>query len=447
MTLKTGVENRNVQGVGAASKAADTGRYLALMAAVLGWMFDGLEMGLFPLVARPALLELLGQNAQQHMGTWISAIIAVFLVGASFGGFVFGALGDRIGRTKAMVWSVLAYSIFSGACAFVHSPEQMLVLRFLAALGMGGEWALGVALVMEIWPAKSRPLLAGIIGASANAGFLLIALMSLALTSVIGFLSVLLGVLLPTSAMEALLANGAWRMLMLLGAMPALLTFFIRLWVPESPKWKEVSEKNPPAWGEVFRLGGWKKVLIGASLGSIVLMGTWGSIQWIPSWAHKLSNGAPGVREWVQIASAIGAILGNLFAAWLAEKIARRPAFFFLSLASLITCAILFRSDLHYGTAFLVWTFIVGGLTASFFGWLPLYLPELFPTRVRAAGTGIAFNAGRILAAGGALISGALLNRFHEDYARMLSVISLVYVLGLVVIWFAPETKGKPLPE
>src|SRR5215475_12630136 len=141
------------------------GRWLTLTAALLGWMFDGLEMGLFPLVARPAITDLLGQADDTQIGKWFAVATASFLVGAATGGVLFGWLGDRLGRVRAMTLSVLTYAIFSGLCGFATAPEQIAVLRFVSALGMGGEWSLGVALVMEIWPDKSRAFLAGLIGA------------------------------------------------------------------------------------------------------------------------------------------------------------------------------------------------------------------------------------------------------------------------------------------
>src|SRR5438876_10125976 len=135
------------------------GKWMALTAALLGWLFDGLEMGLFPLTARDALTEL-GIPAANHT-LWLGIITAFFLVGAATGGVFFGWLGDRLGRVKAMLLSVLTYALFSGSCCIAKSAEQIVVLRFLSALGMGGEWSLGVALVMEIWPEESRALLAG----------------------------------------------------------------------------------------------------------------------------------------------------------------------------------------------------------------------------------------------------------------------------------------------
>ena len=429
-------------------------QYLALAAAFLGWMFDGLEMGLFPLVARPALRELMGPEAAQYIGTWMAWITACFLVGAAAGGLVFGWLGDRIGRVRAMVWSVLTYAIFSGLCGFAESPLQLAVLRFIAALGMGGEWSLGVALVMEIWPSRSRPLLAGLIGAASNVGFLLIALVGIAMAQFVG------------AAADALRAMGlseagvtkwigadqsAWRLLMLVGATPAILTVFVRMFVPESRRWQHAAQSAPPARvRDIFAPGIARKTVLATCLGGIALMGTWASIQWVPPWANKMAAGTADAQvaaSYAQICSAIGAIIGTIVAAFCAEWFSRRLCYFALSLSSLLVCGYLFRAEMHFDAAFLFFVGVAGCVTASFYGWLPLYLPELFPTRIRATGQGFAFNFGRVIAAAGALGSGGLLNYFGEDYARMCSIISLIYLAGMVLIWFCPETKGQPLPD
>jgi MFS family permease len=447
---------------------------MALTAALLGWMFDGMEMGLFPLVARPALLELVGSQATDaEIGNWLGAIIAVFLIGAAAGGMLFGWLGDRVGRVKAMVWSVAVYSVFSGLCAFAAAPWHLAVLRFIAALGMGGEWALGVALVMEIWPGSKRPMLAGLIGAAANVGYLIIAFAGLALASLTAVLRDGLADLGMTEERVNYFMgtdNSGWRILMLLGASPALLTFLIRLFVPESERWRHAAANSPSVrLADIFAPSLLRKTLLGTMLGALALIGTWGSVQWMPSWAGRLvaeeqkavveaaadpaaakaagDRLAAQARSKTQIAMSSGAIVFTILAAFLADWFSRRWAYFGLSLAALLACQYLFRSGLDYGGLFLMWVFLVGGVTASFYGWLPLYLPELFPTRVRATGQGFAFNSGRVLAAGGTLLSGWLLANFGGDYARMCAVISLVYVVGLVAIWFCPETKGKPLPE
>jgi MFS family permease len=428
---------------------APHGKWMALIAALLGWMFDGFEMGLFPLVGRPALLEL--GVPTDAIGTWFSAIIAVFLVGAATGGMLFGWLGDRFGRVRAMVWSVLAYAIFSGLCGFAEAPWQIALLRFFASLGMGGEWSLGVALVMEIWPSTSRPVMAALIGAAANVGYLLVALIGLGLVHVIdGLTGALRSIHLPEPWIEYLISadKSGWRLLMVLGAAPALLTFFIRIFVPESERWKSAARSSPRVRvADIFQPGLARHTVLGIALGAIALLGTWGSVQWLSAWADKLSNKLPGARAWAQVYSSSGAVIGTVLAALLADFLNRRLAYFLLSLVSLASCAYLFWSEWSYGGAFLITVGVVGGATAGFYGWLPLYLPELFPTRVRATGQGVAFNSGRVLAAAGTLAGGQVLNYFNEDYAAMCRVISLVYVFGLVVIWFCPETKGKPLPE
>ena len=508
------------------------GQWMALVAALLGWMFDGFELGLLPLVARPALNDLLADavkaNGASFVDLWEGVWTAGFLVGMSTGGVVFGWLGDRIGRVRAMTLSVFAYSIFSGLCAFSQTAEQFFLFRFVAALGMGGEWSLGVALVMEIWPNRSRALLSGLIGAAANVGFLLVALFALGLANFIksaeGWL---LASGLPTSWVTALVAHQGWRLLMLLGAAPAILTFFIRLAVPESEKWLHAKKQGSTSqwatqdllgvvggaagallivfvWsremslpirltasavGLVAALVGYiypvfqflkrtravtggpdelrstvNRLLIGACLSGVALIGTWASIQRAPSWANDLAKEAAvkqsltaeqidlariSARAQAQIFSGIGAIVGTIAGALLGNAIGRRSTFTLLCLGSLISSIVFFQSNTTFGPLFLATVFVAGGMTASFYGWLPLYLPELFRTNVRATAQGFSFNFGRILAAVAALQAGNLIGAFKNSGGLPMacSVMSLVYVVGMIVIWLAPETKGKPLPD
>jgi SHS family sialic acid transporter-like MFS transporter len=401
--------------------------WLVLGAAFLGWLFDGLEMGIFPLIARPCLQDLLNVTSDAEVGRWMGNITAFFLVGAALGGVAFGWLGDRVGRVKAMSLSILVYSLFTGICYFATQAWHLAVFRFIAALGMGGEWSLGVALVMECWPEKHRPILAGAIGAASNVGFALIAT---------------LGRFIPVT-------RESWRWVMLAGAAPAALTFFISLCVPESEKWKESVRQAPKSsMMDVFSSTLWKRTVLAICFASIALIGTWGSVQWLPLWADKLTNGTmPNAKANTQILSALGAVVGCFIGPWVGGKWGRRPAYFGLCLSSLILCGYLYRQVHAYGTAFLCLVFLVGGVTAAFYGWLPLYLPELFPTRVRATGQGLSFNFGRILAAVGALQMGSLIKHYEGSYAKASATITLIYAVGLFLIWLAPETKGKPLPE
>lgn len=413
-----------------------SGQWLVLIAAFLGWLFDGFEMGLFPQVARPALHSFApaGVNVEGFVGGWFGIITAAFLIGAAIGGVLFGWLGDRVGRVRALSISILTYSLFTAVGYFAQGPMDMAIYRFIAALGMGGEWSLGVALVMECWPEKLRPLLAGFIGAAANFGFLLVAWVAKAFT----------------------VTQDSWRWMFLVGAVPAVLVFLIRLFVPESEKWKAVAHPGNKPLQEILRPPLVKHTLLGILFASIALIGTWGSVQWIPSWVDQLTNGTiPSAKSDAQMSSAMGAILGSLLGPLIGGKIGRRPAFFGLCLGSLITCQFLFRAFSEFTGGLLATIFITGMFTAAFYGWFPLYLPELFPTRVRATGQGVSYNTGRVFAAFGAIFSGQLVIFFSEraaagqggsGYAQMGVVITLIYLLGMVVIWFAPETKGKPLP-
>jgi MFS family permease len=496
------------------STSAARGRGLALAAALLGWLFDGMEMGVFSLVARPAMTDLLGDVPEGLVGKWIGVVTALFLIGAATGGVLFGWLGDRIGRVRAMTLSVLCYAIFTGLCGFATDAWQLAVLRCIASLGMGGEWALGVSLVMEIWPNRSRAWLAGLIGAAANVGYLLIAVLKLGLAFVLAELIVGLSNLgVSSETIDWLTRNQGWRILMMFGAAPAILTFLIRLFVPESEKWShEQARGGTSHWAAVDLLG----VLLGASgpalivwlwanpypwlwqvlgtllglaiavvgytfpvmrylqrqsaaaqgaagsvshtigrmalaagLSGVPLVATWAGVQWAPAWVDKLTGGAvPNASSWTQFWSAAGAIIGTVAAALLGGAIGRRSSYALMCIAAFASLELFYLGNHEYGPMLLASVFLLGFCTASFYGWLPLYLPELFPTRVRATGQGFGFNFGRILAAVGALQTGHLINTYFKgEYSQACSIMGVIYLAGLVLIAFAPETHGKPLPD
>ncbi|MFO0867816.1 MAG: MFS transporter [Pirellulales bacterium] len=535
------------------------GAWLALIAALLGWMFDGAEMGVFSLVGRPAMQDLLPASADkdQQIATWLGVITGLFLVGAATGGVLFGWLGDRIGRVRAMTISVLTYALFTSLCGVVESPFQLGALRFIASLGMGGEWSLGVALVMEVFPNRSRAFMAGLIGAAANVGYLMVGMVGLGITSVSASLARwVAGLGLPDWMVERLVANDCWRVMMILGIVPALLTFFIRIFVPESAKWEQEKEKGSTSnWAtqdllgvllgalgpalmvylyaypattlggqELFthslglRLGAvvlglamailgytypvvrflqryqasgqagssdfsrstLRRMALAACLSGVALLGTWGATQQAPAWADKIAEAAtqqqreeltaagdeaaaqalkkPKAKEYMLIWLSVGAIVGTLAAAYLGDLLGRRNAYFVLCVLAFGSVLLLFQTNQTFGPRMLVSAFIAGTCSASFYGWLPLYLPELFRTTVRATGQGFGFNFGRILAAVGSFQLGGLVAAFKNGlslgpwqmpggFATACTLLSLVYVIGMVLIWFAPETKGQPLPD
>jgi len=391
--------------------------------------------------------------------------------------------------------------------------------------------------------------MAGLIGAAANVGYLLVGFIGLGLLGLIGtFRGWLLGAGLPEGTVEMLVRNNGWRLMMILGTAPALLTFFIRIFVPESEKWeKEQAKGSTGHWatqdllgvliglaGPVMIVAVWafdgsklmsqwwivqivatllglviatigytypvvrffqrhqlatggedwrptlRRMLLAACLSGVALLGTWGSTQWVPTWADKLSESSHAEakerlvidgkadaaaalvrargKEYAQIWLAVGAIVGTILAAMMGDWMGRRPAYCLLCALSLASVYALFLGNRSYGPAMLFWTFVAGTMTASFYGWLPLYLPELFRTNVRATGQGFGFNFGRILAAIGVLQTGNLMGLFKADaiiagitiphgYPLACSTMSLIYLVGMGIIWLAPETRGQPLPE
>jgi MFS transporter, SHS family, sialic acid transporter len=413
---------QHVPGMLEETKNSASAKWIVLAAAFLGWMFDGLEMGIFPQIAYPALNNLIHGANEHDIARWQQIIDACFLWGAASGGLVFGWLGDRIGRVKSMSLSILVYSAFTACLFFVQSPGQMAAMRFVAAIGMGGEWALGVALVMEVWDAKHRPILAGLIGAASNVGFTIVGL---------------IGAMFPVSA-------GTWRYVALTGAAPAVLMLFIQLFVPESHQWKNARDEAPlRPISELFGDRHLRRMAVVAiCLASVVLLGTWGAVQKIPAWVGKISPEMKRAKGYVQMATGIGAIIGCLIAPYLAAVLNRRTAYVLLCASSLVCCEVLFNGFTSYSLTFLLMAFLVGATTAAFYGWFPLYLPELFPTRVRATAQGIAYNFGRIFAGVGAIWGGTI----GGTYARMGAIVSLIYLVGMGIIWLAPETKGKSVP-
>ncbi|HSQ56072.1 MAG TPA: MFS transporter, partial [Gemmata sp.] len=380
------------------------GRNLALLAALLGWMFDGMEMGFFPLVGKDALRELLGSSAlADTVDRWYGVVLACFLVGAATGGVLFGWLGYKIGRVRAMTVSILLYSVCSGLSALSQTPEQLAILRFLGALGMGGEWALGVALVMELWPGASRALMAGLIGAFGNLGYLICGAILFGMNhseagQIQGWLA---GLGLPSEWAATLTANRYWRLLMLIGAIPALLTMFIRLFVPESDRWTREKEAGKAShWSErdligvllgaaaacgvialwaipAGELAGWirvagsavglvvvvigylypargyltrsglplatrrltlRRMLLAAGISGVPLLGTWAGLMWMYMWVSELPGGKdPDAKPLMQILSSVGAVIGCLVGALLCAPLGRRPVYAAMCVLSLVS--------------------------------------------------------------------------------------------------------------
>lgn len=439
-------------------------RFHVLGIAFLGWLFAGLQIALFVLIHRPAMISLLvpgglpGDEAisEQSVAQWFAWYQAAFLIGAASGGWIFGVLGDRIGRTRSLGLSVLCYSLFTGACYLARSPGELLVLRFLACHGIGGAWPNTVALVAEAWPSASRPLLAGVLGTAANVG------------------QVLMGVLGIGFAVTA----DSWRWTFLVGAAPALIGIWCLIGVPESVRWQVAHGVSAKRSGgplrELFQPPLRKRTIIGILLGAIPVIGTAANAQWIVPWTDQVQaqrrsidqtssiekpgpqtsatsavprKADPKSKARTMISRSGGAIFGSFLGGLLANWLGRRFAYFLISLLSLIVSSWIFGwlNPLH--PWFLWASFTLGVVGTTYFGWLPLYLPELFPTRVRAAGTGISFNTGRVVAAVVVLGTGLIVQWFGGNYARIGWWTGMIYAAGMVIILMAPKTSTSDLQD
>ena len=407
-----------------------TGRVLVLAAAFFGWLGAGVQMGLLPLVARSGLRDLLFEGSPRLtpaqdavVGTWFAWLTCAFLLGAAAGGLLFGRLGDRVGRVKAMACSVACYSLFTAASYFAQSPLQLLLLRFLTSLGIGGMWPCGVALASEAWPSASRPFVAGVMGAAANVGILLIALVGQRLG----------------------ITPDTWRTAVLLASTPIVLSLLIAAFVPESPRWLLSTNlvRPPEPLGEIFRPPLLSRTLLGILLGTIPLVGTWSSGKWMIPWAEAAGGNAANTQAlW-----AAGAVVGSAFGGYVADLLGRRTTYFVISLATVAINVGMYRYLQPTDRLFLPTVFLLGLVATVFFGWLPLYLPELFPTNVRATGSGVTFNFGRFASAAFVLTAGGLMKAFDGNYPLVGEVMAWVYALGAIVIFFAPDTRKISHPE
>lgn len=430
-----------------------TGRLTVLAVAFIGWLGAGCHMAITQQTGRAAAIDLLGRtgeiNGEQFaelsrkrtpttaevgqlrewevsVGRWFAWNQCAFLFGAAAGGLLLGWLGDRIGRAKGMAVSILVYSGFAATVAAAQTPWQFAGLWFLACLGVGGMWPNGVALVAEAWSNLSRPVTAGIIGTSANVGIFL----------------------MTTIMKEFGVTPESWRWVMLVGAAPFVLGLVALVAVPESPRWLAIRTiPHTTAAGvpteAVFRRPLLWVTLVGIVLATTPVIGGWGTANWMTPWSEKA--GSPELRAEVGQARALTGIVGSLIGGWIANTLGRRSTYFLVSVASLAIAQYVFWVLVPTDRWFLVWVAALGFVSGIYFGWLPLCLPELFPTRVRSTGAGVSFNFGRIATAVTLFLSGAMMGVFGGDYARIGQVTSLLFVIGMVAIWFAPDTGRKPL--
>lgn len=466
-----------------------------LVTAFLGWFCAGFMLSITSVALQPAAIDLLSKNdkldrprytelstrakaktsdvvpltetEQQELqkgnilvGEWVSWLKCAFLFGAALGGLVFGALGDRFGRTKGMGLAILTYSLVGGVCYFSARPVDLLICWFLACMGVGGMWPNGVALVAEAWSTLSRTASAGLIGAAANIGIYVMSTVMMTHPPVPAGAGDSVPAMLQSIAaspsslfMSTKPMPTDWRWVMLFAAIPSVLGLFSLIAVPESPLWLASHGKarsQPQAavgTREIFLPPYLWLTLVGIALATIPIIGGWGSADWMVQWADRAGDTNPSLKADVNRARAFTGIVGSLLGGWIASIVGRRVSYFLTSLACLATAQYTFRAVVPTDQSFLAWVSLLGLFSGIYFGWLPFCLPELFPTRARSAGAGVCFNFGRILTAITVFATGALMTYFRGDYAKIGEITSLIYVLGLVIIWFAPDTSKRRLDE
>jgi MFS family permease len=411
------------------------GQWIILAVASAGWVFDVYEGQLFTIFKTPMLAELTG-GGPSSIEMQANVGFAAFLLGGAIGGLLFGILGDRYGRVRIMAATILVYSVFSALTALAQSVGQVHVLRFLVALGTGGEWAIAAALVAETFPAHARTTASGIFHASS-----------------------VIGVGLASGTGMIFVRPDSWRWGFLLGLAPALLVLWIRASLREPTRWVAARQKASPApqaqladLEELLGRSPWRsRALLGLGLAAVGLATYWGIFAWAPELVGAvLGEGA--TAEARQSASSLayllmnftGGLLGLLSFAPLASWRGRRFAFAVYHLGAAILAPATFLGARSFAQALWllpVMAFFVLGMHAGY----AIYFPELFPTRLRATGCSACFNLGRVLGAVILLVRGSLGSILGLRWA--VAAISSLFWAGLLILLVAPETRGQELPE
>jgi MFS family permease len=476
--------------------------WFVLIVAALGWLFDTMDQQIFVLARVPAMRTLLTDSwfiqdgptattpspdaktasdstppaprlpTKEQVTFYGGIATSVFMFGWAFGGIIFGVLGDRIGRAKTMILTILIYSLFTGLSGFSHNLVDFLIYRFLTGLGVGGEFAVGVALVAEVMPSRARPFALALLQALSGVGNITAALMDLSLKQVDpenwkNF--IILGVQLTP-----------WRILFMIGALPALLAILIRRNLKEPEQWQKqasgarsatsdaVAQPKLGSYAELLGDPRWRKhAFFGMILGASGVIGLWSigfyvfdlveEVLKIEFAKEGMSVDAAAKRagDWKAYSSLMlnaGAVFGIYAFSNLSQYLGRKTSFAISFIAAMTICLTVFlglnqQSQIYYLVP------LLGFCVLSIFGGYAIYFPELFPTRLRSTGTSFCYNVGRIIAAFGPFILGWLRFSVFKDaegadglrYAG--ASMCAVFLIGLIALPFLPETKGKPLPE
>jgi len=397
--------------------AVERSAWRALFAAQIGWMLDAMDFQLFTFAIVPI------QNEFGLASSTMGGLTSVALIAGAVGGIAFGRLADTIGRVRAMTISILLFSFATAGIATAQSLWQLIFWRALVGLGMGGEWSCGSVLVAETWPSQHRAKAMGIM----QSGWAIGALIAAALSAL-------------------LLGTYSWRILFLVGALPAVAAFFIRRTVEEPPLWRE-RKREPSRWGEMFSPPFIRRTVIATLLSSSVLIAYWGVMTWLPAFlATPIEKGGAGLTvtksaAWL-ILLQIGAFAGYISFGWFADRFGRRVVFTAFMIGATIVVPI-FAFGARSQITLLTIGPLVGYFAHGYFSLFGAMLAELFPTRIRASAQGFCYNGGRLASAAAPFAIGAAGNRF--GFGLAIAIDALFFAVGAVLVWMLPETKGAEL--
>jgi MFS family permease len=430
-------------------RSLTTGQWRTLIAANLGWLFDGYETYALILTVGAAMHSLLEPAQYPQIPGYAGTVIAITLLGWGIGGICGGILADYIGRKRTMIYAILAYSLLTGLTALSFNWISFALLRFAVGIAIGSEWATGSSMMAELWPQNARGKGAGLMQCGLGIGFFLASLVWLFVS---GF------------------GPDAWRYMFVIGILPALLTLWIRTSIDESKVWQQTDVRRREARAQkaaggtlsveqtalnrftvadLFATPETRRRIILVFLMSLTTtLAWWGISTWVPPYIASVAvkNGLPG-PQWASYAGMaynFGAILGYISLGFLADRFGRKPIVMLYFAAAFLMTPVLFlwTQDL---TLLLVAAAVNAFFTLGQYSWMAVWLPELFPTRSRATGLAFTFNAPRFIAFLGPLFAGLLIVQFG-GFSRAAMTIACIYVLGFCVTPFLPETNGKPLP-
>ena len=429
-------------------------QWTVLFAAWLGWGFDIFDGLLFNYVAPNAIPTLLGLeigSAEARSATlyWTGLLTAIFLVGWAAGGVLFGPISDRYGRKRVLLITMMLYAFGTALCAFVTSIEQLIVCRIIASLGIGGEWAAGCALVAEVVPEDQRVEAGAVLYTSAPFGLFL------------------------ATGVNALIAGNlfadvpevSWRYVLIFGLLPAAFAFIVRMFIKEPERWQSVAATTaPPRLREIFAPEIWPRTRSALLMALVALLTWWSCNAFIPVVVanlaqieavqlglDKTATSIP-IESWKTQATTIfnvGGFIGTLLTIPLAKRLGRKPMFVIYLGFSALSLLATFGLDLAPQLRIYMYFFI--GLTVfGIFGSFTFYLPELFPTRLRATGAGFTYNIGRVIAAGGPFFVGSVAAAGSGDPSVVLNTlffVGFVPIIGLLGMRWVIETRGRTMPD